>query len=176
MQMGGPGTDAHLLEAIAQGDRDAYAELYRRYSLTSLAIARASAGSDAEDVNHDVWLAIWDRSPVEAIDFLPWLTVTIRRAASKRSSRRSKVGTLEGYLDAGGTSPTRHLERQNAVAILREAKRRGEITEREYEAIVDSITSEDTSREIATAQALSRTGWRDRVSRGLRKLRRLTCS
>jgi RNA polymerase sigma-70 factor, ECF subfamily len=95
--------DAALVLAMAGGDRDALARLYRRHGSTLLALALRIVRErrEAEDVLHDVFLEAWRR----AKDFDPergrartWLAIRMRsRALDLRKSAR--VSRNEG--DAG---------------------------------------------------------------------------
>ena len=56
--------DAHLVIAIADGDRDALASLYDIYAPIMLATAHRMMGDrrEAEDVLHDVFLEVWRKA------------------------------------------------------------------------------------------------------------------
>lgn len=168
-------TDDALLDRIRAGDRDAYRELYDRYSQQSTALAHVAYPEEAVDVVQDVWLGIWKHPPVCSVGFAGWLRVAIKNAARNRRRRRRKVTTLDGSIDSSATSPTREVARQEAVAILREARRDGKLTTKEFEALVEHIYDDTSSTQIATSRGLSRTGWWDRVRRAKAKLRSLTC-
>lgn len=60
--------DLELHRRLAEGDRDAFDELYRRYSPTALGLAYRLTGQQvlAQDVVHDAFVALW-RAP-EAFD------------------------------------------------------------------------------------------------------------
>jgi RNA polymerase sigma-70 factor, ECF subfamily len=88
--------DAELLDAIARGDREAYAAIYRRYAsiLLGLLIRIFRDRSEAEDVLQEAFVQIWKR----AGDFderrgqaLHWLaTVARNRALDRLSTLRSR--------------------------------------------------------------------------------------
>jgi RNA polymerase sigma-70 factor, ECF subfamily len=94
----GPGTDEELVARIAQGDREAFSELYDRYETVLLALAQRllRSPSDAEDLVHDVCLEIWrqahmynrSRGTVRA-----WLMMRLRSRAIDRlrSSRHLRL-------------------------------------------------------------------------------------
>jgi RNA polymerase sigma-70 factor (ECF subfamily) len=81
--------DGALLSAVAGGDRDAYAALYRRYSATVLGllfrILRSRA--EAEDVLQEVFLQVWRQagefSATRGVPFV-WLTTLARSRAFDR--------------------------------------------------------------------------------------------
>jgi RNA polymerase sigma-70 factor (ECF subfamily) len=58
------GEDAHLLSAVASGDREALGLLYDRHAPRMLALATRLLGSprEAEDLVHDVFLEAWHRA------------------------------------------------------------------------------------------------------------------
>lgn len=55
--------DIVLIQRIAQGDRDAFAELYRRYAtlVYSMALRIVGDGQTAEEVTQDVFMKIWQK-------------------------------------------------------------------------------------------------------------------
>lgn len=63
-QNGAALSDASLVMAIAEGTREALAELYDRYSPTLLALAQRllRSPSDAEDLLHDFFLEVWQQA------------------------------------------------------------------------------------------------------------------
>jgi hypothetical protein len=56
-----PITDGHLLERVGRGDRDAFEELYRRYSrpVLGLALRRLGDRGRAEDATQEAFAAVW---------------------------------------------------------------------------------------------------------------------
>jgi RNA polymerase sigma-70 factor (ECF subfamily) len=95
------GDDAQLVAAMAQGSRDALAELYDRYAPHLLAVARRMLGdrSEAEDLLHDVFLEAWRqacgydaaRGTVRA-----WLLIRLRaRTLDRIRLRRLRASTAE---------------------------------------------------------------------------------
>lgn len=101
-------SDAALLTAVARGDREAYAALYRRYGavLLGLLLRILRSRTEAEDVLQDVFLQVWRR----ARDFdetrgraFVWLATLARNRALDRldaiASRQRTVadaGAVEG--------------------------------------------------------------------------------
>lgn len=171
-------TDAELLRLLRDGEdaaarRRAFDTLYKRYAFHSVALAHSHNPAEKEDIAQEVWMQIWRKPPDTHVGFRQWLTVAIRRTAARRSKERSKTATLEGEPAGQATSQTRQLARREAVDVVKQAHRDGRITTKEYEAIVDSVSDDTTSEEIATARGLSRTGWWDRRRRCLEKIRRI---
>jgi RNA polymerase sigma-70 factor, ECF subfamily len=86
-------TDAHLIERIAGGDRDAFTELYRRFARPVLAMAIRQLGDNgrAEEAAQETFAAVW-RS---ARSFRPergsgsaWLYAVARHAIVDRARQR----------------------------------------------------------------------------------------
>lgn len=92
--------DARLLQAIGQGDRDAFAKLYDRFSGplygTALRILRDTA--EAQDVVHDTFLTLWEKAG--AFDAargsaFSWAVTLVRnRAIDRLRTRRRRAELL----------------------------------------------------------------------------------
>jgi len=94
--------DATLVRAMANGDRDALAKLYDRYSPVLLAVATRILGErrEAEDLIHDVFLEVWrqaadyddSRGTVRA-----WILVRLRSRAidRRKSAGATRVVSIE---------------------------------------------------------------------------------
>jgi len=92
-------TDAELLVAVVGNDWPAFTELYGRHGravfLYGLAIVRSA--HDAEDVAQDAWRTFWTsraRISLSTTSLLPWLLVTTRHLALKKSAARVRAGEL----------------------------------------------------------------------------------
>jgi RNA polymerase sigma-70 factor (ECF subfamily) len=126
--------DVALVQAVAEGDRQALAKLYSRYSPCLLAVAQRILGErrEAEDLLHDVFLEVWRqaaqfdaaRGTVRA-----WLLMRMRsRSLDRRKSAGfSRVVALEDQNDVRATSddtlgPDRNTVR-NALQALPEDQR-----------------------------------------------------
>jgi RNA polymerase sigma-70 factor, ECF subfamily len=98
--------DARLLGRMAGGDRLALAELYDRFSRPLYATALRVLGdpAEAQDVTHDVFLALWERaSGFEAGrgSAFSWAVTLLRnRAIDRLRSRRRRSQILEGAVPA----------------------------------------------------------------------------
>jgi RNA polymerase sigma-70 factor (ECF subfamily) len=120
--------DAALVAAIAQGDRQALSELYRRHApvLLGLAVRIVRNRREAEDLLHDVFLEAW-RS---ARDFDPnrgrvrtWLAIRMRSRAldlqkSARVSRNAGDAGLEVIPDERERHSPDHARVRAAIAEL----------------------------------------------------------
>ncbi|HEX7316480.1 MAG TPA: sigma-70 family RNA polymerase sigma factor [Pyrinomonadaceae bacterium] len=105
-------SDAELVRAIARGDEQAFASLYRRYSSTLLGFLIRILDSlpEAEDVLQEVFVHVWQR----AADFdetrgrvFTWLATIARSRAVDRMRAKGTRSRLEGEAS---------LERQGDVA------------------------------------------------------------
>lgn len=109
--------DGRLLIRMAGGDRHALEELYDRFSrpLYSTALHILSDASEAQDVVHDVFLALWEKAAVfesERGTAFSWaVTLTRNRAIDRLRTRRRRADLLErsapgdlGY-DEGAAGP-----------------------------------------------------------------------
>ena len=124
--------DLELHRRLSRGDREAFDELYRRYSPTAYGIAYRLTGQQllAQDVVHDAFLAIW-RAP-EAFDatrgafrsfFLALVhhraVDTIRREERMRA-RQDRAANLEA---AVGEDPSERVVDEDFVARRRQEVR-----------------------------------------------------
>ncbi len=86
-------TDEELLARVADGDRDAFGDLYQRYAraVLGLAIRRLGDRGRAEDAVQEAFASVWraarsyrsDRGPVA-----PWLYAVARNAIADRGRQR----------------------------------------------------------------------------------------
>jgi RNA polymerase sigma-70 factor (ECF subfamily) len=86
-------TDEDLLSRVAQGDRDAFGDLYKRYAraVMGLALRRLGDRGRAEDAVQEAFASVWraarsyrrDRGPVA-----PWLYAVARNAIADRGRAR----------------------------------------------------------------------------------------
>jgi RNA polymerase sigma-70 factor (ECF subfamily) len=86
-------TDEDLLSRVAQGDRDAFGDLYKRYAraVLGLALRRLGDRGRAEDAVQEAFASVWraarsyrrDRGPVA-----PWLYAVARNAIADRGRVR----------------------------------------------------------------------------------------
>jgi RNA polymerase sigma-70 factor (ECF subfamily) len=122
-----------LIEKIAGGDRDAFAELYRRCRPDVYRFAVHMCGSPtlAEDVVQDVFLAVIEdasRYRPGRSGVLPWLLGIARNHVRRWQSRRPVLPLPGDETDAGGrlgieTDPIVGLTRQRHEAALARALR-----------------------------------------------------
>jgi len=88
--------DAHLMARIAQGDRDAFAELYARFSgpLYGTALRILQDPAEAQDIVHDGFVAVWNKAstyePGRGTAFSWALTLVRNRAIDRVRTRRRR--------------------------------------------------------------------------------------
>jgi RNA polymerase sigma-70 factor (ECF subfamily) len=85
--------DEHLIAQVASGDPDAVGGLYDRYATVLLPVALRILGSraDAEDVVHDAFVTLPERSrhySVERGSVAAWLIILVRNLSLDRIRRR----------------------------------------------------------------------------------------
>ncbi len=103
------GESERLAARLADGDRDAFEQLYHRHGSTTFAFLRArlSDRGAAEDVQQQVWLELWERrtgfDPRQA-SFLTWALLIARsRAVDHQRRRRPEPRDPQTELAAAGT-------------------------------------------------------------------------
>ena len=126
-------TDERLMERVAQGDRDAFTQLYRRFSDAVMRqVCRTMGhGSEAEDVCQDVFWKVWTQAnrydPTRASP-LTWIMLLTRYAAMDRlragGTRPRKSGSIDDDADDWrfvAPSEPDSLEEEEACESAREA-------------------------------------------------------
>lgn len=164
--------DAALVARMAEGDREALAQLYERHSslLLGLAVRIVRERREAEDLLHDVFLEAWRA----AKDFDPkrgrvrtWLAIRMRSRAldqqkSARVSRNAGDGGLEVIVDETEVSSPDHARVRRALAELGAEQRR----------VVELAYFEGLScTEIAARVAIPVGTVKSRLAAGLERLR-----
>jgi len=126
-------TDAALVRAARDGDRDAFGQLVHRHlsAAHSAALAVLGSAADAEDVSQDAFLTALERlddcRPAEK--FRPWLLTIVRnraidvrrrlqvRAAESRDHAEAQAVSGE-RADTATPGPLRHTEQADTRAHL----------------------------------------------------------
>jgi RNA polymerase sigma-70 factor (ECF subfamily) len=122
--------DSTLVRAMANGDRDALARLYDRYSPVLLAVAARILGErrEAEDLLHDVFLEVWR----QAADYddtrgtvRSWILVRLRSRAldRRKSAGATRVVSIEteralDLRQASGDDPSLAPDRTKLRRVL----------------------------------------------------------
>lgn len=93
--------DARLLSRVAAGDREAFAEIYDRFSrpLYATAFRILNDATEAQDIVHDAFVALWEKASTfettRGTAFSWVLTLTRNRAIDRLRSRRRRAELLE---------------------------------------------------------------------------------
>jgi RNA polymerase sigma-70 factor (ECF subfamily) len=175
--------NAELLRRMAGGDRDALAELYDRLSRPLYATARhiLNDASEAQDVVHDVFLALWENAGSfdagRGAAFSWAVTLTRNRSIDRLRTRTNRARLLAssspddlGYGsnpgDIGTGDRAELVERADAVrsavdALPAEQKRALELAF--FSGLTQKEIAEKLNEPIGTIKA--------RIRRGLIKLR-----
>lgn len=165
--------DSELIARARVGDVLAFAAIYDRYAPRVLAVARRilGAGSDAEDLLHDVFLEAWqcirDYDPARA-SVVTWLSVRTRSRAFDRRARRSRERQLlRGYQrQAARSSGAAESALATRAALARlDAPLRTPL-ELMY---IAGLTAPEISAQIGVAEGTVRS----RLARGLLELERV---
>jgi RNA polymerase sigma-70 factor (ECF subfamily) len=105
--------DAELLRRMARSDREAFAQLYDRFSrpLFSTAQRILANTAEAEDIVQDVFLALWEKAaafePGRGTAFAWAVTLTRNRAIDRVRLRQRRTELLhETAAEDTGTRPT----------------------------------------------------------------------
>jgi RNA polymerase sigma-70 factor (ECF subfamily) len=112
-------TDADLMRRAAAGDRDAFAELYRRYHPSVYRFGRLMTGSDtlAEDVVQDVFLSLMchpSRYDAGRASLTSYLYGAARHYTRRRLVRERRFVTLDAAPEAEGAT----LASGDAASVL----------------------------------------------------------
>lgn len=175
--------DARLLDRVASGDRAAFAELYDRFSrpLYATALRILSDASEAQDVVHDAFIAVWEKARTfetsRGTAFSWVLTLTRNRAIDRLRSRRRRAELLADSapsdlgLDENSSGPSADdsaTANDSASAVRAAVATLPEDQQRALElAFFSGLTQEEISTRLRTPLGTVKT----RIRRGLLKLR-----
>lgn len=117
-------SDGELVRRVAEGDRDALAELYDRHAgqLIGVGVRILRSRREAEDVTHDVFLEVWRRAasydPKRA-SVRGWLLLVMRsRALDRKKSAGFSWGVPLDVEPEGPAGSELDLDRARAVRAL----------------------------------------------------------
>jgi RNA polymerase sigma-70 factor (ECF subfamily) len=125
-------SDPELLDRIARGDREAFAELFRRRQadVYRFALHMTASRATADDVTQDVFLAVMDdprRYEAGRATVVAWLCGIARNHVRRRLERERGWEPLDGH-DGSGTDlpamvadPVADLTRAQRIDLLRRA-------------------------------------------------------
>jgi RNA polymerase sigma-70 factor (ECF subfamily) len=177
-----PRSDERLIAQIAGGDREAFAELYRRYRLDICRFAAHMCGSPtaAEDILHEVFVAVIEcaaRYRPERTRPKLWLLGIARNHARRFRSLRPMLSLAEDDTSPSEPrvepDPLGDLERQRHLAALRRALRG--LPVRYREAVVLCDLQELSYLDAAAALGCAVGTVRSRLHRGRALLARRLC-
>ncbi len=175
--------DARLMRQIAQGDKQAFSELYDRFSgpLYGAALRILNDPAEAQDVVHDAYLTLWEKAATFDTargNAFAWAVTLVRnRAIDRVRMRRRRAELLAasapsdlGYTEQGGTGSGSDSAQlgddaravRAAVATLpAEQQRAVEL------AFFGGLTQEEIARKLSEPLGTVKA----RIRRGLMKLR-----
>lgn len=123
-----------LLRAVAAGDREALAQLYRQThaAVYGLSLSYLKNAHDAQDVTQDTFVRIWDNAPQyrSAGSPMGWILTVARNLALMELRKRQRYGELDGRewdaipREDTSLSPEDRAVLQDALAALAEEERR----------------------------------------------------
>jgi RNA polymerase sigma-70 factor (ECF subfamily) len=115
--------DDDLIRAAAAGDRVAFGELVARHQAAVYRLARAMAGTAAEDVLQDAFVDAWRGAATYRGDasVKAWLLAIARHAAVRNGLRRAPIATEEATLEQLGAAAGWG---EDAEALIAVAQRR----------------------------------------------------
>lgn len=176
----GRGVDEDLVAALADGDHDALAELYRRYGGAVWAVARRVCNDRtlAEDVTQTVFVDLWRRprrfDPARGA-LRPWLVAQAHARAvdvvRSEAARRRRHERESHY----APPPSPDVEASAHLATLSADVRRAvdQLAAEEREAIVLAYFGGHSYRETAALLAAPEGTIKSRIRRGLAGLRQV---
>ncbi len=156
-----------LVRAAQGGDRDAYAELYRRFGRFVYAVLLARVSHDtACDLAQDVFLQGWTRlaSLRDAAAFVGWLGAIARRKATDHLRRSPSEVELQDR-HASREAPDVTFEARRAMAAIRE------LPEAYRETLALRLVEGYSGAEIAELTGLTPESVRVNLHRGFKLLR-----
>jgi RNA polymerase sigma-70 factor (ECF subfamily) len=175
--------DARLLGRMASGDRHALAALYDRFSrpLYSTALHMLRDPAEAQDLTHDVFLILWEKSAAfeqgKGTAFSWAVTLLRNRAIDRLRSRRRRSRILEeaapadlGYdaegallaVEEGAAAGDEAREVRAAVAAL-PAEQRAALDLAFFKGLTQQEIARQLKEPLGTVKA--------RIRRGLQKMR-----
>jgi len=167
-------TDEDLIAAVAAGDREAFAALYRRRrpDVYRFALHMTGLPATAEDVAQDVFLTVIHEAHRYAPGrsaLVPWLLGIARNHARRRLSARQHEPLPDGGREPGvHADPADRIARTQQVNALRQAL--GTLPVAYREAVVLCDLQELSYQDAATAAGCAIGTVRSRLHRGRQML------
>jgi RNA polymerase sigma-70 factor (ECF subfamily) len=169
-----PGNDEPIVQALAKKDRERAAELLveeHGQAIGRACMALLGSQSEAEDALQETLMAALDGLESFRGDgtLRAWLLSIARRRCAKRLEARARERALKDRLADPEMAPS--AERVTMAARARRLL--DEIRPTEREALVLRFAAELSFREVGQTCGIDEAAARQRVSRGLARLRRL---
>ena len=171
-------SDVDLMRRCAQGDVEAFAQIYDRHAGSLLALTQRMhfAASEAQDLMHDVFLEAWQavrEYDPERASVRTWLLVRARSRALDRLGRNAREQNARRTLPPDNPASSQrafatHAERQIAV---RQAL--GELDASVRETLELTYYEGLTALEIAARMQVPHGTVKSRLARGLQALQRV---
>jgi RNA polymerase sigma-70 factor (ECF subfamily) len=166
-------TDEDLLARVAEGDRDAFGDLYRRYAraVLGLALRRLGDRGRAEDAVQEAFASVWraarsyrsDRGPVA-----PWLYAVARNAIADRG--RARVEPPADPVDRASDAPGPPDRAEQSWVAWRVHTALGQLPETERSVLELAYWGGLSQSEIATFLGIPLGTVKTRTRSGLRRL------
>jgi RNA polymerase sigma-70 factor (ECF subfamily) len=157
---------ARLVRCAQSGDREAFAELYQRFSrmVHGVVLARL-ARTEVDDVVQDVFMTALERLGElrDPAAFGGWLAAIARHRAADRARRTRPIATLAADVPAA-----REGDRLEALAILDAIR---SLPDAYTETLVLRLVEGMTGAEIAERTGLTAASVRVNLHRGMKLLR-----
>jgi len=166
--------DRALLERVQQGDEQALAALYDRYTplLYGVALRILRRTADAEDAVQDAWLQVWKRAasydPSRGA-FAAWLLTVVRTRALDRYRSLASRGRAESRVElesqvAPIEDPTHRASQSQIGGRVREALAQLSAPQRQvleiayFEGLAQSEIAERVGAPLGTVKSWTRQG------------------
>lgn len=168
---------AALVEAVALGDRGAFATLYQRTSakLYGICIHLMGNDADAQDILQETFVTVWNKAarfdPAKA-SAITWLVVLARNKAIDRLRRRTLASeNLDTARDVEDDSPSAFDVVGNSQDADRLRRCLEELDERARAAIRSAFLDGHNYPELATREGVPLGTMKSWIRRGLQRLR-----
>jgi RNA polymerase sigma-70 factor, ECF subfamily len=166
-------TDEDLLSRVADGDRDAFGHLYKRYAraVLGLALRRLGDRGRAEDAVQEAFASVWraarsyrrDRGPVA-----PWLYAVARNAIADRG--RARIEPPAEPVDTASDAPGPPDHAEQSWVAWRVHRALEQLPESERTVLELAYWSELSQSEIAERLGIPLGTVKTRTRSGLRRL------
>ena len=171
-------SDTELMRRSAQGDVDAFAQIYDRHAGSLLALTQRMhfASSEAQDLLHDVFLEAWqavrDYDP-ERASVRTWLLVRARSRALDRLGRNAREQSVRRTLPPDNPASSQRAFGSHAERSLAVRQALAELEPSVRETLELTYYEGLTALEIAGRMNVPHGTVKSRLARGLQALQRV---